>query len=110
MKFIADEHIDVQAVEALRRIKIDIISVQELSMRGEKDKKLLEYAKDEKRVMITADTDFLKIAKIMEHAGIIFITRPMLVGDILREIQKVFLIFVEGDFKNRVIFIPLKQF
>ena len=109
MKFLADEHIDVQAVEALKQISIDIVSVHELGMRGQSDEKLLTYATEDKRVIVTRDTDFLRLhAKGREHVGIIFITIPLSISSIVREIEKVSLLFEVEHLKNRVIFVPLK--
>lgn len=47
------EHIDISAVEALKRIGVDVYSVQELNMRGESDKNLLAYAKENEMVVVT---------------------------------------------------------
>ncbi len=109
MKFLADEHVDVQAVEALKQINIDIVSVQELGMRGQSDEKLLSYAHENKRIIVTRDTDFLRLhAKGREHAGIVFITNPLSIANIVREIEKISLLLETEHIRNRVIFVPLK--
>ncbi|MFO7968259.1 MAG: DUF5615 family PIN-like protein [Archaeoglobaceae archaeon] len=109
MKFLADEHIDTSAVDALKKIGIDISSVQELGMRGENDENLLTYAKENETVIITRDSDFLSLhTKGKEHAGILFISKPLSIGNTIREIEKVHLLFEPEHLRNRVIFIPLK--
>lgn len=88
MKFLADEHIDAPAVEALKKIGIDVVSVQELGMRGQSDKKLLEYAENAEMVIVTRDSDFLKLhSKGAEHAGILFMTKQLSVRTTIREIR-----------------------
>ncbi|MBI2541342.1 DUF5615 family PIN-like protein [Candidatus Woesearchaeota archaeon] len=107
MKFLADEHIDLPAIKALNRLGIGIISVQESSMKSYSDEKILSYGSLNKRAIITQDSDFLKLhSKGVNHAGIIFLTKPLNTSEIIREIQKVFMIF--ENLENTVIFIPWK--
>jgi predicted nuclease of predicted toxin-antitoxin system len=57
MKFLADENIEREFIEALREADFDIISVRE-SYTGIADDEILQIAEAEKFVILTYDTDF----------------------------------------------------
>ena len=57
MKFLADENIEREFIEALRDADFDVISVRE-SFIGSADNEILQIAVDEKAVILTYDTDF----------------------------------------------------
>lgn len=108
MKFLADEHIDTHAVDALKEMGTDIVSVQGLDKRSQSDEELLTFANQDERVVITRDEDFLRLhAKGVQHHGILFLTKRMDVSTLIREILKVTILESE-HLKNTVIFIPIK--
>ena len=57
MKFLADENIERELIEALREAGFDVLSVRE-SYIGIADDEILQIALDEKAVILTYDTDF----------------------------------------------------
>lgn len=57
MKFLADENIEREFIEALREADFDILSVRE-SYIGIADGEILQIAENEKAVILTYDTDF----------------------------------------------------
>jgi predicted nuclease of predicted toxin-antitoxin system len=57
MKFLADENIEREFIEALRDADFEIISVRE-SFIGAADDEILQIAVYEKAVILTYDTDF----------------------------------------------------
>ncbi len=60
MKFLADEDVPYNNVKFLRANDADIISILDVQ-RSLKDKEVLEYAKKEKRILITFDKDFIEL-------------------------------------------------
>lgn len=109
MKFLLDEHLDTAVAESLRHAGVDAVSIQDVGIRSWSDEQILVYAKDNGRVVVTADEDFLILnAENMEHAGIAFLTKRLSVGALKEEIEKVSILFEPEHLKNRVIFIPLK--
>ncbi|MBI1935337.1 DUF5615 family PIN-like protein [Candidatus Woesearchaeota archaeon] len=87
MKFLADENIDLPAVKALKRLGVDIVSIHDVGMRGHEDEEILDFAKENERAIITQDTDFLRLhAKNFENAGIVFLTKPLDVSELIKEI------------------------
>jgi predicted nuclease of predicted toxin-antitoxin system len=57
MKFLADENIEREIIEALRAAGFEIISVRE-NYAGATDDEVLQIAVNEKAVILTHDTDF----------------------------------------------------
>ena len=57
MIFLADENIPREAILSLRKMGIDVLSIQELSQ-GMKDSAVLELAVKENRILLTFDKDF----------------------------------------------------
>lgn len=56
-----DEHIAKAVTEGLRRRGVDVVTVQELGSYAAEDQQHLERATQEGRVVVTQDTDFLRL-------------------------------------------------
>ena len=109
MKFLADEHIELSIVTGLRLLRIDIISINEAGKRGADDEEILSFAEENDRIVITRDSDFVKLhSKGVEHAGIVFIPKFLEIGKVIEEIEKVSMIFELEHIRGSIIFIPLK--
>jgi len=67
LKGYADEHVVLALVEALRRRGMDLVRVQDRNREKTVDSELLTEAMADERVMLTNDTDFLRLAA--EHAA-----------------------------------------
>ncbi len=81
MKFLADEHIELSVVKGLNKIGIEIISIDDLGKKGLNDRKILHLGKNGSRIVVTRDSDFLKLhAQGFVHSGIIFIPAQMGIG------------------------------
>src|SRR3989338_2245449 len=103
MKFLADEHIESSAITGLELLGNDAISANEAGKRESNDEDILSFANKNDRVIITRDSDFLKLHnKGAEHAGIVFIPKFMAIGKIIGEIEKVSMLFESLD--NTIIF------
>ena len=107
MKFLADEHIETSIIRCLRDAGIDILSIDEL-YKGLIDEEIINLTNREKRVIITRDSDFLRLhAKGVEHPGIIFVKSSLGIGEIINNIQNISIVFSPEDIKSSVIFLPL---
>ncbi|MCA9228320.1 MAG: DUF5615 family PIN-like protein [Planctomycetales bacterium] len=62
LKGFADEHVLYVLVEALRRRGMDVVRVQDCGLQTTPDSDLLDKALADERVMLSNDTDFLRIA------------------------------------------------
>ena len=58
LEFLANMNISPITVEKLRGLGWNIIRVSEIMDRGSKDVKILDYAKEHNKVLITQDLDF----------------------------------------------------
>ena len=77
MKFLADEDVPYNNVKFLHANNADIISILDVQ-RSLKDKEILEYAKKEKRILITFDKDFIELVvnQNVKSYGIILLRIP----------------------------------
>ena len=62
LKGYADEHVILALVEALRRRGMDVVRVQDRGREEADDAGLLDEALADERVVMTNDTDFLRLA------------------------------------------------
>ncbi|MFN3481196.1 MAG: DUF5615 family PIN-like protein [Thermodesulfovibrionales bacterium] len=74
MKIYADENIEHSIIEGLRRRGIEVLSAIELGYVGKPDAFHIKKASEMKAVILTHDTDFLRLAnsQVTQHHGIIF--------------------------------------
>ncbi|MBI5621038.1 DUF5615 family PIN-like protein [Candidatus Gottesmanbacteria bacterium] len=74
MKFLADENIALAVVEHLRTLGHDVVSITELSP-GVSDANVLLKALEERRILVTSDTDFGELVYHVgqKHTGIILL-------------------------------------
>ena len=77
MRFLADESCDFAVVRALRSAGHDVLAIAEVSPRIE-DEEVLKLALDEKRVLLTEDTDFgeLVYAEGLGSSGVVLFRFP----------------------------------
>ena len=73
IRFHLDEHLARAIAHALQRVGIDITTTNEAGLRTHPDENQWAYAQREARVMVTSDTDFLRIHnEAVTHEGIVF--------------------------------------
>jgi hypothetical protein len=79
--FLTDEHIANAVALGLRARGIDASTVAEAEQLGASDAALLAFAREEGRVLITADPDHLRLhAAGTPHAGILFAPPDAAIG------------------------------
>ncbi|HEX5317161.1 MAG TPA: DUF5615 family PIN-like protein [Candidatus Kapabacteria bacterium] len=84
IRFHLDESVTSKVARALRLQNLDMTTTQEAGLRSSPDESQFEYAKREQRVLITKDTDFLRIAsKDWNHSGILYCDPSTTVGQIV---------------------------
>jgi Domain of unknown function (DUF5615) len=87
----ADENVKAAIVAGLRRNGMDVVTAQERGQRETDDEILLETAASEGRLLLTNDTDFLRIHSEWlgigrSHAGIVYWPQRMPIGEVIRRL------------------------
>lgn len=90
MRYLANENIPLNALNTLKNIGIDIISIKDF-LPGAKDEEVLNFALKEDRIIITFDKDF---------GELIFRRRYKTKGVILLRVTPKSLDYVEEKLKN----------
>jgi len=77
VRLVADENCDFSLVVDLRLAGYDVVSITE-RMRGADDETVIEFARSERRLLITEDKDFgqLVFAAAKQNSGVILIRYP----------------------------------
>ena len=96
LRFAADECLNLNIVAELRRRnpEIDIVTVQERNLRGQPDPVILEWAASEGRILLTTP-------------GIFIVPWAYPIGEAARELELVAGASLDGEWENRVEFLPL---
>ena len=99
-----DENLTPKIAAQLRQKGIDVVTVADLGLTGDTDVNHLVRATEMGRVLVTADTDFLRLAAGgMEHAGIVFgIQEDNTIGDWVKALELVCFVYTSDDMKNHV--------
>lgn len=66
---LADEHIPGALLAALRQSGVDVVSVVERGLQGEPDEVLAATALREQRLMLTNDTDYIRLSSAAAGRG-----------------------------------------
>jgi len=107
----ADEHVSHAIIRSLRARGMDVASVTERGAQGRPDEVLLDEAISEERIMLTCDTDFLRLAGERRASGIEFAPivfwpqQQRTVGKIVRSVIQVATNHTYADACSRVFFL-----
>jgi hypothetical protein len=107
IRFHLDENCDPRLAAGLRLYGIDVTTTPEVGLLHAADEDQLAYAVAQNRVVITQDTDFLRLAAAgHQHPGIVFHPsgRPAL-GPIMRAVHLIWEVYDAEDMPNRIEFV-----
>lgn len=113
LAFYADEHIPAAIKVALRRRGVDVLAVAEDSRDGRPDSELLDHAGVLGRLVLTSDSDFLRLAhhRLSEgalFAGIVYLqVNRMTIGHAVDDLALIAECGSPEEFRSRVLFLPL---
>jgi len=105
ISFLLDEHLPSSVAEELEGRGVDVKTVYDVNLEGSPDSEILEFAEQDNRVVVTQDSDFLELDE-EQHSGIVFLTEPIRIGDLTRELARVLENFEPGDLEGSVSYIP----
>ncbi len=92
-KFLADENIPPAVVKSLRNKGLDIKEVREFGVRSPSDAVIMEFARQEQRILLTFDKHFANtlLYPLSTHHGVIRVRHhPALLADIIRILEDFF--------------------
>jgi uncharacterized protein with PIN domain len=85
LRFHLDEHVARAVAVALRNRGVDVTTSAEAGLLGASDEAQLDYAHAQQRVLLTNDTDYLRLhAAGWAHSGIVFIGNQLSIGQVIR--------------------------
>ena len=84
IRFHLDESVTTKVARALRVQNLDVTTTHDVGLRSSSDEIQFEYAQREQRVLITKDSDFLRIAsERWDHFGILYCNPETSIGSIV---------------------------
>jgi hypothetical protein len=115
LALLADENFKAQIQTALRRRVpgVDLVSVQELGMRGAVDPDVLERAALENRVLLTHDVNtvprfaFERLEAGSSMPGVIVVPDRMAIGQAIEELVVLLEARTDQDIDLQVLYLPL---
>lgn len=104
IRFHLDEHVDPDVARALQRQGIDITTTILAGLRTASDDAQWRYIRQEKRVLITHDADFLRTAsQDRNHPGIVYCHKDARsLGDIIRGLLLIYEVLTPDEMAGRV--------
>lgn len=107
IRFHCDEHIDPALVGGLRQRGVDVTTAGEAGLLGATDEQHLDYARTQQRMIITKDTDFLRLnAGGESHSGIAYCKQgTRTIGQMLISLVHIYEELTPEQVTGRVIYI-----
>jgi len=106
IRFHLDEHVDPGIALALRRYGIGITTTNEAGLRTLDDSIQIEFMRQERRVIVTRDKDFLRFAsRSSDHPGIVFLSYQLTVGEIIDGLILIYEVLSPEEIAGRVEFL-----
>ena len=106
IRYFADEHVSPAVPNGLRKRGINILTVSEAGLLGSEDEELLEFVREEGRVIVTQDQDFLQIADHEDdHPGVVYDPQGRSIGEMVRLLDLLFQVSDAEEMEGRVEYI-----
>lgn len=104
LRFHLDEHIPRVVAVALQRFGIDVTTTPEAGLRQADDLAHLAFARQEGRVLVTHDADFLRYhAQGVTHAGIAYCQKgSRTLGEIIETLHLMHEVMTPAEMENAV--------
>ena len=104
IRFHLDENVDPVVAVALRQYGVDVTTAVDAGLRTKSDLEQLEFARQEERVVVTHDRDFLRMASAdHEHFGIAYCQiGSRTVGELIRSLQLIYDVLQPDEMHNHI--------
>ena len=116
LRFLADENSDRHIVKGLirRQRDIDVLRVQDLRMAGADDARVLEWAAEDGRVLLTHDARTMpryayeRVGAGEPMPGVFIVSGSATIGDVVEDLLLVARCSLEAEWEGRVTYVPLR--
>jgi hypothetical protein len=116
LQLAADENFNNNIVRGVLRQKsdADIIRVQDVGLSGADDPRILEWAAQESRVLLTHDVSTItkfayeRIEAGQVMPGVFEVSRTAPIGPVIEDIVLLVECSLEGEWEGQIIYLPLK--
>ncbi len=106
LRFYADEHVAMAVVRGLRQRGVDVLTVVEAGMLSASDVEHVMRARNDGRVIVTQDDDFLRLhAEGVEHRGIVYAPQGTSIGDLIRGLMLIYEVLDAEEMRGNVEFL-----
>lgn len=116
LKLAADENFHNDIVRGLRRRNpsLDLIRIQDVSVVGQEDPAVLEWAAQEGRILLTHDVNtipgfaFERVRDGLPMPGVFLVSQHHAIGSIIGDLLLLAECSLPGEWMGRVIYVPLE--
>ena len=116
LRLLADENLNNDLVRGLQRRKpdLDIVRAQDVGLSGSDDPALLEWAAQEKRIVLTHDVSTMtryayeRVRAGRPMSGVFEIGRSLALGQVIEDVLLLAECSHEGEWDGQVRYLPLK--
>ncbi|MGB3262534.1 MAG: DUF5615 family PIN-like protein [Microcoleus sp.] len=107
IRFHLDEHIDSNIVRGLRRYGIDVTTTVDAALRTKSDESHLAFIREQQRVILTHDDDFLIMASdTSDYPGIVYCPpNSRSIGEIIRSLILIYEVYTPEEMIGRIEYI-----
>jgi predicted nuclease of predicted toxin-antitoxin system len=104
MQFHLDEHVAHAVAAGLRRRGIDVTTTADAGLISRPDEMHLEFARRERRVIVTQDSDFLRFAaNAVDHFGVVYYPHDARsIGDVIRHLTLMHDVLADDEMVGRL--------
>ena len=106
VRYFTDEHVAKAIASGLQKRGIDVLTIAEADLFGAEDEDLLAFVRNEKRVIVTQDRDFLRIAaQEHDHPGVVYAPQGRSIGEMVRMLDLLAQVSDAEEMQGRVEYI-----
>ncbi|MEG4860809.1 DUF5615 family PIN-like protein [Microcoleus sp. K1-B6] len=105
--FHLDEHIDSNIMRGLRRYGIDVTTTVDAGLRTKSDESHLAFIREQQRVIVTHDDDFIIMASdTSDYPGIVYCPpNSSSIGEIIRSLILIYEVYTPEEMIGRIEYI-----
>ena len=112
LKFLLDADMPISSAKVIRSFGYDVVDVRDIGMRAATDQEIIHYALQNKRIIVTKDTDFGEIIRYPSHPGAIIFRLPYTYTS--KELNKTLVDFLnsvdDSKLANAIIIVELGRY